>query len=71
MEDVATSVKARALRDGAGPEARMEDGHRIQFSSRAAVQWEWREGSQEIRIIEPVSHLDDRLAALFARPAGE
>jgi ectoine hydroxylase len=65
VEDVAARVKARALRHGAGPEARMEDGHRIQFSSKAAVQWEWREGSEEIRLIEPVSHLDVRLAALF------
>jgi ectoine hydroxylase len=68
VEEVAARVKGRALRDGAGPEARMEDGHRIQFSSKAAVQWEWREGSEEIRLIEPVSHLDDRLAALFDDP---
>jgi hypothetical protein len=65
VEHVAARVKARARRDGAGPEATMEDGHRIQFSSRAAVQWEWREGSEEIRLIEPVSHLDERLAGLF------
>jgi ectoine hydroxylase len=68
VEAVAASVKARAMRDGAGPEGLLADGHRIQFSSRAAIQWEWREGSQAIRLIEPVAHLDPRLAALFADP---
>lgn len=68
VEGVAATVKARARRDGAGPEARLADGHRIQFSSRAAIQWEWREGSEEIRLIEPVAHLDPRLEALFADP---
>ena len=66
VEDVAATVKARAMRDGSGPEARLADGHRIQFSSRAAIQWEWREGSEAIRLIEPVAHLDPRLAGLFA-----
>jgi ectoine hydroxylase len=66
VEAVADAVKARARREGAGPEGRLADGHRIQFSSRAAIQWEWREGSQEIRLIEPVAHLDPRVAELFA-----
>jgi len=68
VEDVALHVKQRATRDGAGPENRMADGHRIQFSSRSAIQWEWREGSQEIRLVEPVTHLDARLDGLFADP---
>jgi ectoine hydroxylase len=67
-EEVAAAVKARATRDGAGPEAEMADGHRIQFSSRAAIQWEWRQGSQEIRLIEPCDHLHPRLGALFDDP---
>jgi len=65
-EDVATRVAERARRDGAGPEHQLGDGHRIQFSSRAGIQWEWREGSNEIRLIEPADHLDPRIDALFA-----
>jgi ectoine hydroxylase len=68
VEEVAGRVKERAMRDGAGPESRMADGHRIQFSSRTAIQWEWREGSQEIRLLEPVAHLDERIDAFLADP---
>ena len=68
VEEVAERVKVRALRDGAGPEHQLGDGHRIQFSSRAGIQWEWAEGSREIRLIEPVDHLDARFAALFDDP---
>jgi ectoine hydroxylase len=68
VEDVATAVAAHARRDGAGPEAELGDGHRIQFSSRAAIQWEWQEGSNEIRLVEPCDHLHPRLAALFDDP---
>jgi ectoine hydroxylase len=42
------------------------DGHRIQFSSKSAIQWEWTPGSREIRLIEPCAHLDPRLEALCA-----
>ena len=65
VESVATAVAAHARRDGAGPEAMLGDGHRIQFSSRAAIQWEWQEGSDEIRLVEPCDHLHPRLAGLF------
>jgi ectoine hydroxylase len=65
-EDVAARVAAHARRDGAGPEGRLGDGHRIQFSSRTAIQWEWQDGSDEIRLIEPADHLDPRIDALFA-----
>jgi len=68
VEEVADGVRARALRDGAGPEHQLGDGHRIQFSSRAGIQWEWAEGSQQIRLIEPVDHLHPRFAALFDDP---
>ncbi|HMC51559.1 MAG TPA: phytanoyl-CoA dioxygenase family protein [Acidimicrobiales bacterium] len=67
-EEVAAAVKARATRVGAGPEALMADGHRIQFSSHAAIQWEWRDGSQEIRLVEPCDHLHPAIAALFGDP---
>ncbi|HZN13420.1 MAG TPA: phytanoyl-CoA dioxygenase family protein [Acidimicrobiales bacterium] len=65
VEDVAARVTARATREGAGPERTMHDGHRIQSSSMANIQWEWRDGSQEIRLVEPCTHLDDRLDALW------
>jgi ectoine hydroxylase len=67
-EEVACSVRERATRSGAGPEGKLADGHRIQFSSKAAIQWEWRDGSPEIRLIEPCDHLHPRLAALFEDP---
>jgi ectoine hydroxylase len=67
-EAVAARVKRHATRDGAGPEGRLGDGHRIQFSSRAGIQWEWADGSQEIRLIEPADHLDPHIDALFTDP---
>jgi ectoine hydroxylase len=68
VEEVAARVTARATREGAGPERKMNDGHRIQSSSMANIQWEWREGSQAIRLVEPCTHLDERLDALWADP---
>jgi ectoine hydroxylase len=68
VESVAADVAAHAHRDGAGPEAKLGDGHRIQFSSHAAIQWEWHEGSNEIRLVEPCDHLHPRLRALFDDP---
>jgi ectoine hydroxylase len=67
-ESVAERVKTHATRAGAGPEGTMADGHRIQFSSRAGIQWEWADGSQEIRLIEPADHLDPHIDALFRDP---
>ena len=64
-EEVASAVTAHATREGAGPEAALGDGHRIQFSSRTAIQWEWADDSRAIRLLEPCSHLDARFAALF------
>jgi ectoine hydroxylase len=66
VEDVATRLVERATRDGAGPEKQLPDGHRIQFSSHTAIQWEWRDGSREIRLCEPCDHLDPRFERLFA-----
>jgi ectoine hydroxylase-related dioxygenase (phytanoyl-CoA dioxygenase family) len=68
VESVAAAVATHARRYGAGPEANLGDGHRIQFSSRAAIQWEWQEGSNEIRLVEPCDHLHPRLSALFDDP---
>lgn len=66
IEQVVASVTARAERPGAGPTAELADGHRLQLSSRTAIQWEWADGSREIRLLEPCDHLDPRLGALFA-----
>ena len=53
-ERVASRVTKRARRPGAGAEIELGDGHRIQFSSRTAIQWEWREGSEQIRLLERI-----------------
>jgi ectoine hydroxylase len=66
VEEVSSRVTTRATRDGAGPEAALGDGHRIQFSSRTAIRWEWADGSDQIRLLEPADHLHPRLDALFA-----
>ena len=68
VEEVATRVAARAVRAGAGPQRELADGHRIQFSSKTAIQWEWAEGSKQIRLLEPVDHLHPRIDALLADP---
>ena len=63
-EEVSARVSERAERPDAGPVAALADGHRIQFSSRTAIQWEWSKGSRQIRLLEPCAHLDPRLEAL-------
>lgn len=68
VERVARRITDAAQRPGAGPEIELADGHRIQFSSKTAIQWEWLEGSQAIRIIEPIDQLDDHFAQLFEHP---
>jgi len=65
VEEVVAGVTRRALQADAGPELRLADGHRLQFSSRAVIQWEWRAGSQEVRLLEPFTHLHPRFAALW------
>jgi ectoine hydroxylase len=64
-DEVAAAVRERALRSGAGPEFEIGRGHRLQISSATVIQWEWREGSQEVRLLEPVTHLHPRLGPLF------
>jgi ectoine hydroxylase len=66
VEETTERLAARARRDGAGPERRLADGHRIQFSSRTAIQWEWADGSRQIRLCEPCDHLHPAFAELFA-----
>jgi len=60
-EDVVARLVARATGEG----ERQADGHRFESVGDVHVQWEWREGSQEVRLVEPVAELDERLAALW------
>ncbi len=68
VEAVVAEVAEHARRPTAGPELRLADGHRLQFSSQTVIQWEWREGSQEIRLIEPFTFLHPRFMALWDDP---
>ena len=68
VEEVVARVVAHATRPDGGPEMQLGDGHRIQFSSRTAIQWEWAAGSQEVRLLEPFTHLDPRFAPLWDDP---
>jgi len=65
VEEVIAQVIERASRPDGGPDFMLADGHRMQFSSRTAIQWEWREGSREVRLIEPFTHLHPRFAQLW------
>jgi len=67
-EDVAARVIERAERPDAGPSVTLADGHRMQFSSSTVIQWEWAEGSREIRLIEPFTHLHPCFDALWTDP---
>jgi ectoine hydroxylase len=68
VESVSAAVTARAERHDAGPTATLADGHRIQLSSRTAIQWEWTDGSRAIRLLEPCDHLHPAIAALVGDP---
>jgi ectoine hydroxylase len=67
-EETVAAVREHALAPGGGPEFRIGDGHRLQLSKATIVQWEWREGSQEVRLLEPVSQLHPRFGALWDDP---
>jgi phytanoyl-CoA hydroxylase len=67
VEGVHRAIEAEAARGGA-PEAERVDGKRYQKLLDSSVQWEWREGVQEIRSMEPYHHLDPRLDGLSDDP---
>ena len=67
-EEVVARVVAHATRPDGGPEMQLGDGHRIQFSSRTAIQWEWTAGSRDVRLLEPFTHLDPRFERLWDDP---
>jgi ectoine hydroxylase len=64
-EQVITGVVEHAERPDAGPHLTMADGHRLQFSSRTVIQWEWATGSREVRLIEPFTHFHPRFGQLW------
>ena len=68
VEDVIAAVVARARRPEAGHEFTLSDGHRMQFSSNTLIQWEWADGSREVRLIEPFTHLHPRFDRLWSDP---
>jgi hypothetical protein len=49
-EDVVARVAAHATRPGGGPEMRLGDGHRIQFSSRSRISTRASRPSGTIRV---------------------
>lgn len=65
-EAVIAAVVQHAQRPDAGAVFTLGDGHRIQFSSRTAIQWEWNEGSRAVRLIEPFTHLHPRFDRLWS-----
>lgn len=68
VEKVVTRVVTHAMRPEGGPQTEFGEGHRIQFSSRTVIQWEWAAGSREVRLLEPFTHLDDRFDRLWSDP---
>src|SRR5207244_4126903 len=65
VEEVVARVVAHARAPGGGPEFQMSGGHRLQFSSGTVIQWEWTEGSAEVRLLEPFTYLDPRFEPLW------
>jgi ectoine hydroxylase len=68
VEALIARVVEQARRPGAGPQFRLAGGHRFQLSSQTLIQWEWREGSPEVRLIEPFTHLDPRFGRFWEDP---
>ena len=67
-EEVVASVVERARAGEGSQEFRLPGDHRFQFARQSLIQWEWREGSGEVRLLEPVTHLDPRFDALWSDP---
>jgi len=65
IEAMVARVVAHARRPEAKGQVHLADGHRLQFSARSAIQWEWREGSPDVRLMEPFTHLDPAFAPLW------
>jgi ectoine hydroxylase len=67
-EDVVARIVEEARSGKGSREFRLSGDHRFQFARQSLIQWEWREGSAEVRLLEPVTHLDPRFDALWSDP---
>jgi ectoine hydroxylase len=67
-EDVVASIVAQARAGQGSSEFRLPGDHRFQFAQQSLIQWEWSEGSGEVRLLEPVTHLDPRFEGLWGDP---
>jgi ectoine hydroxylase-related dioxygenase (phytanoyl-CoA dioxygenase family) len=63
-------IHRRIVAESRAGEAPIErvDGLRYQTLQGSRIKWEWREDAQQIRSMEPVHHLDARIAALIDDP---
>jgi len=68
LRDGVDEIHRRIVKAASDPDAepaRLVDGKRYQSLLGSSVQWEWREGADELRTMEPYHHLDARLDALI------
>jgi ectoine hydroxylase len=67
-EAIVASIVERARAGEGSREFRLAGAHRFQFAQQSLIQWEWREGSGEVRLLEPVTHLHPRFEGLWNDP---
>jgi hypothetical protein len=71
LREAAEGVHERIVRDatgGGGGPVEWVDDKRYQKVAGSLVKWEWRDGSGQVRSMEPYHHLDGRLDALIDDP---
>ena len=68
VEETVAGVVASARAHEGSREFRLQNDHRFQFARQSLIQWEWREGSQEVRLLEPFTHLHPAFGALWKDP---
>ena len=67
VENIHAEMNAAAASEDA-PEMELVDDKRYQSLSDSVVKWEWRDGSQDIRSMEPFLHLHPDLSSLVDDP---
>ncbi|MEE9279528.1 MAG: phytanoyl-CoA dioxygenase family protein [Myxococcota bacterium] len=67
VEGIHKRILGAAAGDDASPIDRV-DRQRYQLLLGSTVKWEWREGAEEIRSMEPCHHLDRRIDGLIDDP---
>lgn len=68
VEETVAAVVASAAAGEGSREFRLQREHRFQFARQSLIQWEWREGSMEVRLLEPFTHLHPAFGALWEDP---